>query len=198
MFLHLKLVEQLEDKTPVGAHEVPPLWNTATVAPQQPYTTGNRLGDSVTAPSQREHSVETGSPKERGKNSGTLRSFPEDHHQINVIPSILTHKYDDETCQPDGTVTSWKLCLLRHAAHFHIAGEDKEALPTSPQAHLGPLTSGCACAHAGLFALGFNGSTSGNVERRESLSSSAVELETWCLRHSTERRCYTEVFPGFI
>jgi len=48
---------------PVGANEIPPLWNTATVARQQPYTTGNRLGDSVTEPSQREHSVETGSPK---------------------------------------------------------------------------------------------------------------------------------------
>ncbi|ROL45860.1 hypothetical protein DPX16_11555 [Anabarilius grahami] len=48
---------------PVGAHEIPPLWNTATVAQRQPYTTGNRLGDSVTVPSQREHSLETGSPK---------------------------------------------------------------------------------------------------------------------------------------
>lgn len=42
------------------------------------------------------------------KKPGTLRSFPEDHHQISVIPSILTHKYDDETCQPDGTVTCKK------------------------------------------------------------------------------------------
>ncbi|KAG1948751.1 hypothetical protein F2P79_012335 [Pimephales promelas] len=96
---------------PVGANEIPPLWNTATVARQQPYTTGNRLGDSVTEPSQREHSVETGSPKEKGKKkkkAGTLRSFPEDHHQISVIPSILTHKYDDEPCQPDGIVTCKK------------------------------------------------------------------------------------------